>query len=98
MLVRMLTWQVVHQSAVKSTRIGRPSARVLATASRLHGFHSNSGARVNARPITMPDTRTLAILPSHRRFVLRCTNSPQIQADIESATKNTPNQNTSLLE
>src|SRR5207247_1108965 len=97
MLLRKLTWQVVHQSAVKSTRSGRPSARVLATASGLHGFHSSSGARVNARATTVPVTRTLATMPSQRRFRPRCTNSPQIQADIASATKKTPNQNTSLL-
>src|SRR6266542_2882327 len=97
MLLLMLTWQVVHQSAVKSTMIGRPSARVLATDSGLHGFHSSSGARVSAKPVTVPVTRRLATTPSQRRFLPRCTNSPQIQADIASATKKAPNQNTSLL-
>src|SRR5207247_11112392 len=98
MLVRMLTWQVAHQSAVKSTRMGRPAARARATASWLHGSHLISGARVSARAATVPVTRTLAAMPSQRRFLPRCTNSPQIQADIASATKKTPNQNTSLLE
>src|SRR5689334_22618738 len=98
MLVRMFTWQVAHQSAVKSMSTGRPSARALATASGLHGFQSSSGARPSASAATAPVTRKLAAIPNHRRLLPRCTNSPQIHADIASATRNTPNQNTPLLE
>src|SRR5437867_28565 len=98
MLVRMLTWQVEHQSAVKSIRIGRPAARTRTTASWLHGSHWISGARVRANAATEPLTSTLDTMPSHRRLVPRCTNSPQIQADMAKATRKTPNQNTSLLE
>src|SRR5262249_23245370 len=98
MLVRMLTWHVVHQSAVKSISTGRPAARARATASRLHGSHWSSGARVKASAATAPDTKRLANIPKPLLALPRSTNSPKIQADIESATRKTPNQKTSLLE
>src|SRR5204863_8261799 len=98
MLVRMLTWQVAHQSAVKSTMIGRPSARAFATASGLQAFHSSSGARVSDIVATVPVTSKLATTPGQRRFLASCTNSPQMQEDMQSERRHTPHQNTSPLE
>ena len=67
MLVFLFTWQVRHQSAVKSTSTGLPAARACATASGLQRCQSMpsadsfsepvasvSGNRLRASPILFP--------------------------------------------
>ena len=51
MLVFLFTWQVRHQSAVKSTITGRPSLRALATASGLQRCQSIPSADSFSDPV-----------------------------------------------
>ena len=51
MLVFLFTWQVRHQSAVKSTSTGRPSLRAFATASGLQRCQSMPSADSFSEPV-----------------------------------------------
>ena len=52
MLVFLFTWQVRHQSAVKSTSTGRPAAWAAATASGLQRCQSIPSADSFSEPVT----------------------------------------------